>query len=90
MTNYFNDVFNDDDRSIFIDALKTYKGYQNEILETKSAQKEQIKRVYEETDKKVNKKDIRKMFNYFIKHTGPSSLREDADILETINEELNE
>ena len=74
----------DDEKQAFKDGLNTYLGYLEEIKETRDGMKGQI----EVTAGKIaglNKKEVKKLFNYFKKGISPKALREDADIIEAVN-----
>lgn len=78
------EALSSDEKAAFKDGLNTYLGYLEEMGETKEAIKNQI----QITTKKIptlDKKEVKKLFNYFKKHTTPAQLREDAQILEEVN-----
>ena len=75
------------EKADFLNGLKTYLGYQEEIKETQRAQREQIGVVAKKIPG-MSKKDVRKLFVYFKKKTTPTELREDADTIESIKESM--
>jgi TRAP-type C4-dicarboxylate transport system substrate-binding protein len=81
------EMLSDEERLVFLDGLKTYLGYEAEIKETKTSQKEQIKRVAELIED-WKPRDVRKLFTYFKKHITATELREDADTIEEIQKEM--
>jgi len=84
----FLDSLDTNQVDVFLDGLKTYLGYEDEMRETKEAQKDQIKRVAQTL--KFKAKDIRKYFVYFKKKISAEELREDAEIVEIVSDKLSQ
>lgn len=77
-----------DEKKTFIDYLKVYTGYEDEIKDIKRAQREQIDICAKEIEG-LSKKKVRKWFNYFKKGIKPDELRGDASELEEIREAMD-
>jgi len=83
------DELTPDEKKTFIDYLKVYTGYEDDIKDTRRAQKEQIDICAREVEG-INKKKVRKWFNYFKKEIKPEELRNDAEEIAEIREAMNE
>jgi hypothetical protein len=73
-----------DQKAAIKDGLSTYMGYLEDMAETRQVCKDLI----DMTAKKVegfSKKEMRKLFNYFKRGANPEELREDAEIIEEVN-----
>jgi hypothetical protein len=82
------ELLDSNEKRNLLDGLKTYLGYENDIKESRAAQKGQITVVSSKIPG-MSKKDVRKLFVYFKKNTSPSELREDADTIEAVKEEMD-
>jgi len=76
-----------EEKDTFVSYLKVYKGYEEDIKDTKRAQKEQIDMCSKDLEG-LSKKKIRKWFNYFKKNTQPEELRNDAEEINEIREAM--
>jgi hypothetical protein len=77
-----------DEKKAFYNRLRAYLAYEDEIKESRDAQKEQIQACAQEIPG-VDKKTVRKFFTYFKKRVTPRNLKTDAEVLEDL-EGLNE
>lgn len=82
------DLLSDDEKAEFLDGLRTYLGYEEEIRLTRQSQKDQVARVAEKIEL-FSRKDVKKLFTYFKRNVKPSDLREDAEVIERIRGDLN-
>jgi hypothetical protein len=67
-------------------AYKQFSAIEEEVRGFKDQQKDVISSVEKEIDKVVNKKDIKKIFNFLKKQTTPEELRDTANLIEEIEE----
>lgn len=77
-----------DEKKTFINYLKVYTGYEDDIKDTKRAQKEQIDICAKEIEG-LSKKKVKKWFTYFKKNTKPEELRNDAEEISEIREAMD-
>jgi hypothetical protein len=83
------ELLDSNEKRDFLDGLKTFLGYENDIKESRAAQKGQITVVSSKIPG-MKKRDVRKLFIYFKKNTSPTELREDADTIEAVKEEMDD
>lgn len=78
-----------DEKAAFKDGLSTYLGYLAEAKETRDAMKDQVAFTCTEVPT-LNKKDVKKFFNYFKRGVDPAELKEDAKILQEMHEVMGD